>query len=90
MEYFFLLELVRPALIWIVLSETLPDRRQRLKQALNAWLPYLLLFIALVVWRAFFFRFQTQNYQPKILDQLKTQPFQTLAACWASSPATCG
>ncbi len=79
MEYFFLLELVRPALIWIVLSDTLPDRRRRLKQALNAWLPYLLLFVALVIWRAFFFRFQTQNYQPKILDQLKAQPFQTLA-----------
>jgi hypothetical protein len=80
MEYFFLLELVRPALIWIVLSETVPDRRQRLKQAFKVWLPYLLLFVALVIWRAFFFRFQTQNYQPKILEQLKAQPFQTLAA----------
>ena len=80
MEYFFLLELVRPALIWIVLSETVPDRRQRLKQAFKVWLPYLLLFAALVIWRAFFFRFQTQNYQPKILEQLKAQPFQALVA----------
>ena len=80
MEYFFLLELVRPALIWIVLAESIPDRRQRLKQAFKVWLPYLLLFVALTAWRAFFFRFQTQNYQPKILEQLKTQPFQALAA----------
>jgi hypothetical protein len=80
MEYFFLLELIRPALIWVVLSETVPDRRRRLKQAFKVWLPYLLLFVGLVVWRAFFFRFQTQNYQPKILDQLKAQPIQTLAA----------
>jgi hypothetical protein len=80
MEYFFLLELVRPALIWIVLSETVPDRHQRLKQAFKVWLPYLLLFIALVVWRAFFFRFQTQNYRPKILEQLKAQPLQAVLA----------
>jgi hypothetical protein len=80
MEYFFLLELVRPALIWIVLSETIPDRRRRLTQVFKVWLPYLLLFAALVVWRAFFFRFQTQNYQPRILEQLKVQPIQTLAS----------
>ena len=80
MEYFFLLELVRPALIWIVLAETIPDRRHRLRQAFKVWSPYLLLFVALAAWRAFFFRFQTQNYQPRILEQLKTQPFQTLAA----------
>jgi len=80
MEYFFLLELVRPALIWIVLSETISDRRQRLRQAFKVWLPYLLLFAALAAWRAFFFRFQTQNYQPQIFEQLKTQPFQAIAA----------
>ena len=78
MEYFFLLELVRPALVWIVLSETISDRRQRLKQAIKIWLPYFLLFIGLAAWRAFFFRFQTQNYQPHILDQLKAQPLQAI------------
>jgi hypothetical protein len=80
MEYFFLLELVRPVLIWIVLMETIPNRRQRLVQVFKIWLPYLLLFAAMATWRAFFFRFQTQNYQPKIFEQLKIQPFQVLAA----------
>jgi hypothetical protein len=83
MEYFFLLELVRPALIWIVLSDTIPDRRQRLRQAFKVWLPYLLLFVAMAAWRAFFFRFQTQNYQPHILEQLKAQPLQAMAALLA-------
>jgi len=78
MEYFFLLELVRPAFIWIVLAESLPDLRQRLKRTLLFWLPYLLLFVGLALWRAFFFRFQTQNYRPKLLEQLKTQPIQAV------------
>ena len=78
LEYFFLLDLIRPVLLWLVLSETLPEKRARLKQTLRAWLPFLLLFLGMAVWRAFFFKFQTHNYQPLVLSQLRQQPLQTL------------
>lgn len=85
MEYFFMLELIRPVLIWLAMGEKLRGRsllssyyRARLKRSLLVWLPYLAVFLSAVVWRAFFFRFQTQNYRPLLLEQMKTQPLLAL------------
>lgn len=76
MEYFFLLDLLRPLLIWIVLSERRATRSQQLRQVLIHWLPYLGVFAAAVFWRTFLFGFQT--YQPSLMTQMKAQPLQTL------------
>ena len=76
MEYFFLLDLLRPLLIWIVLSETVPDWKTRLLRTVKIWLPYLAIFIGVMVWRSLFFGFQT--YQPTLISRLKTQPLQAL------------
>jgi hypothetical protein len=76
MEYFFLLELLRPALLWIALADSFPTPRLRLRQIFLAWLPYLLLFLGAGVWRAFFFPYQTQNYQARFLNQLAAAPLQ--------------
>ena len=74
MEYFFLLELLRPFVIWLALAgEDLPVRA-RLKQTVINWLPYLAVFGAAFIWRAFFFNFQTENYQMVFLEQLRQQP----------------
>ncbi len=126
MEYFFLLELIRPLVIWFALEETSAEEyrtlkvpgsiqallwhfppvkpapslaekplgssstavpisapqsstgARRLKHTLLLWLPYLALFLFMVVWRAFFFRYQTQNYDPKFLQILRAQPLQAL------------
>ncbi len=78
MEYFFLLDLLRPALIWILLSESIPDRRERFKRTLLACLPYLAIFGAAVFWRSVLFGFQT--YQPALLGQLRSHPLEALAA----------
>jgi hypothetical protein len=78
MEYFFLLELVRPLLIWWVLGEEYPIWQNRLKRSLLHWLPYLLVFLGAAFWRAFFFRFQTQNYQPLLLEGLRNEPLTAL------------
>ncbi len=81
MEYFFLLELLRPLVIWFALEEqdaTFQAIRPRLRRALFLWLPYLTLFLGMTVWRAFFFRYQTQNYDPKFLQLLRTQPLTAL------------
>ena len=78
LDYFFLLEGLRPLLLWIVLSQENPSLAQRLKKTALAWLPYLVLFLAVGIWRAFFFRYQTQNYAPLLLTQLRAQPLQAL------------
>lgn len=78
MEYFYLLELLRPLLIWLVLAEAIAPWRDRLKLTLISWLPYLALFIAASLWRMLFFSYQTHNYQPLLLQQLQTQPLAAL------------
>ncbi len=76
MEYFSLLDLLRPLLIWLVLSRFLPNYGQRLKRTLLHWLPYLLAFAAAMFWRSVLFGFQT--YQPALISRLKSQPVDAL------------
>ncbi len=80
MEYFFLLEMLRPVLIWVTLRETKPQWHARLKRTITRWLPYLFTFLAVGIWRTFFFNFQTTNYRPTFLDNLGTQPIESLLA----------
>ncbi|HSV86213.1 MAG TPA: hypothetical protein VLH85_06540, partial [Levilinea sp.] len=54
-EYFFLLELVRPLLLWFVAGQATPHWRLQIRRTLLAWLPYALLFAGVVIWRSFFF-----------------------------------
>ena len=88
MEYFILLDLLRPFLVWAALSSTPAvqpgeSRRRvittRLKRTLVEWLPYLLFFVAMLLWRVFIFglrsdNFQASNYQMVFLEQLKVRP----------------
>ncbi len=78
MEYFFMLELLRPALLWMVLGENKPNHKIRLQRTLIHSLPYLLLFLGVVIWRAFFFSFQTANYELTLLNAFRLQPLKTL------------
>lgn len=82
MEYFFLLDLLRPAILWIILRKDFPDARRRLRQVLIAWLPYLAVFAGAVYWRSFLFGFQT--YQPTLLSRLRAEPLQALAGLLAT------
>ena len=77
MEYFFMLELLRPVLIWFSGSEA--PAKQRIKLVLMQWLPYLILFLVAGLWRTFIFNFQTENYDPAFLNSLSSQP---LIAIW--------
>ena len=81
MEYFFLLEVVRPVFLWAALYERysqVKDRKNRVRQTALFWLPFLLVFGAAGYWRAFLFPHQTHNYQPVLITGLKTDPIQTL------------
>lgn len=74
MEYFFLLELIRPVLIWLGLVNEISTRQEHLKRTWgNAW-PFLAVFGAAFAWRAFFFDFQTENYRMVFLERLGDDP----------------
>jgi hypothetical protein len=74
MEYFFLLELLRPVVIWWALGNDSLPTRLRLKRTLLNWLPYGAAFGAAFIWRVFFFSFQTENYRMVFLDKLRDDP----------------
>jgi hypothetical protein len=78
MEYFWGLELLRPILIWIVFSEKPDSRRQRLKKTFLNWLPYLLLFFGVVVWRFFILNLEFDRNSPKMLLSLFQSPVQSI------------
>ncbi len=82
MEYFFTLELLRAALIGAVVWEA-PDAPRRgalVRRALRHSLPYLALFMGVALWRAFFFRYQTQNYDIGLMDQVRAAPLAALGS----------
>lgn len=74
MEYFYLLELLRPLLLWFALEEGFPRWRERLRQTLRLWMPYLVVFLGISIWRAFFFQNQTLAHQPLLLQELRINP----------------
>ncbi|HUH99292.1 MAG TPA: hypothetical protein VLZ89_18175 [Anaerolineales bacterium] len=60
LEYYFGLELLRPLLLWVVVSDTRLPGKDRIKRALLAYLPYALVLILFVLWRLL--GFQSQDY----------------------------
>ncbi len=77
MEYFFLLELLRPLFLFAAVSERMP-KKDWLRKTGIYWLPNLLVFAGVAYWRAFLFPHQTHNYQPVLVTALKTNLLQTL------------
>ena len=53
MEYFVGLDLIRPLLLFILVSQTTPTRRGQVLLTLKKWVPYLMLWLAYVLWRIF-------------------------------------
>jgi hypothetical protein len=77
MEYFFLLEVLRPLFLYAAVSERLP-KQDRLRKTGVYWLPFLLVFAGAGYWRAFLFPHQTHNYQPVLVTALKTDAWQAI------------
>lgn len=75
-EYFFGLELLRPLILWIVLREQIPTRRERLKRVLSIWAPYLFILIVFFVWRVFLS--DTPRGDVKLIPRLLSNPVNTL------------
>lgn len=80
LEYFFLLELARPLFYAAALRKAEQSSPFRLGRLIIHTLPFFLLFGGAAIWRAFFFPYQTNNYAPLLLENLKTDFWGTLLA----------
>ncbi len=80
MEYFFMLELLRPLFFFVLLKNEESLWNQRIKSVLLNWIPYFVVFFSAGIWRFFIFNYQTENYTPRLIPLLKSQPLQGLAA----------
>ncbi|HEY9078163.1 MAG TPA: hypothetical protein VIO61_16630 [Anaerolineaceae bacterium] len=78
MEYFYILELARPVLMWAVIQQEQSSNlnRRPVMRVLLAWLPYFMVLAGVVAWRAFIFGYHT--YQPTVLNDLRSQPLAAL------------
>jgi len=85
MEYFFMLDLLRPLLILIVLGEQAGRWRERMWKAFKLWAPYLVVFIGAGIWRAFFFPYTQENYKLLLFEQLKANPLQAVSGLIAKA-----
>ncbi len=74
-EYFFVLDLIRPVLLWFTLAE-IPDSKERIKRGFWAWFPYLIIFAAGVLGRSLVFNNQVYGYS--LLDNFKATPLPAL------------
>ncbi|MBK9207927.1 MAG: hypothetical protein IPL71_06370 [Anaerolineales bacterium] len=75
MEYFFVLELIRPFIIWTSL-QTVSSPKERIIRTLKLWTPYLVVFVLAVLSRIFIFNNQVYGFSIK--DQLVDAPVATI------------
>lgn len=79
-EYFSGLELIRLAILWIVISRSEENLSKKLSRLLLNWLPYLLILGVFFYWRIVIYQNPegvTRN-EPVILNQLLSEPFKAI------------
>ncbi len=81
MEYFLGLELLRPMLLWIIASETMPGFKERLRYSFRKWLPYLGILVIFVLWRLLVLPTEGLDpNNPRLLYDLFSQPLATIVS----------
>ena len=83
-ENFATLEMIRPVLLWIVLTSKHKDFKDRAITVIKQWAPYLAIFILFMIWRVFIFKFPT--YEPDLLEGYESNPISTLTSLLARVP----
>jgi len=76
MEYFYFLEFMRIVLFWIVLNG---DWKQKIRQAIISFIPYLAVMFGVTFWRLFFFENQNASYSYVALDVIRQNPLLGIA-----------
>lgn len=79
-EYFIGMELLRPLLFWIVLSESLDAFRVRLHATLRACLPYLLVWLINATWLAYYYKSGAYISYEVVAAAFATTPLDILRA----------
>ena len=78
LEYYFGIELLRPLLLWMVISDITPDKRAQLKRTLLAYLPYGFVLACFILWRMV--GFHSQIYQFHLFSASGSGIVQSLIA----------
>jgi hypothetical protein len=79
MEYFAGLELIRPLVLWLVLSNEAAPRLARLRRTLVYYLPYLLVLIGFFIWRLFLLHIPGEDVNsPTLLIEMLRTPLPAL------------
>jgi hypothetical protein len=76
LEYFFVLELIRPFIIWTSLQTESLNRKERFARTFKLWSPYLAVFALAVFSRMFIFN--NQIYGFSIKDEIIKAPVETI------------
>ena len=85
-EYFVGLELLRPLLLWYILTRR--DKEKRWKSVFITWLPYLAILAAYTLWRLFLIEYPQGgglHRPPVLLYGLFTQPLASLMQLFQSA-----
>jgi len=78
-EYFWGLELLRPVLLWMILSENSATWKRRLRKAALNWMPYLALLGGAAFWRFFVLQLESDPNPPKMLFALLESPLSAVS-----------
>jgi hypothetical protein len=76
-EYFAGIELIRPFIIWLLLPDEGASFMKRFRKVIKLWLPYLLVYIAFVIYRVFFIPRPASGYErnaPRLIFALIEEP----------------
>ncbi|NPV57674.1 MAG: hypothetical protein HPY76_13525, partial [Anaerolineae bacterium] len=67
-EYYVTLEIIRPVIIWMLISNSQRSYREKIRQTIKYWLPYFVTMIIYLIWRVLIFQFP--GYQPKVVEEI--------------------
>jgi len=76
-EYFAGIELIRPFIIWLLLPDEGASFMKRFRKVTKLWAPYLLVYIAFVIYRVFFIPRPASGYErnaPRLIFALIEEP----------------
>ena len=75
-EYYYGLELVRPVLIYLALTEESKDLKTKLLNTLKFWLPYIFILLGFTIFRVLMS--SLYSYQIGFLDQFRSAPIEAI------------
>lgn len=88
-EYFFMLEFMRPLVLWVDCGKENSGFKSKLRKVIQADIPYLMVLMISILYRIFFNRTQTSYYQFSLLDQIKSNPVSGIAGWFLTMIKDC-